>query len=155
MILAQLALWLAPMQDAGALSERAQSLAIEKRFDEAEALWRQAIVRSPDFFPALFNLGYMYYSTGRFDQAAAWLAKAGRVSPQDFNARYLLGAALVKLEKREEALKEWRAALEHLLADPGLRARMGAKGRERALADYSLAVHAPRVVEVILSASRR
>ena len=63
-----------------------------RRFDEAEALWRQAIVRSPDFFPALFNLGYMYYSTGRFDQAATWLAKAGRVSPQDFNARYLLGA---------------------------------------------------------------
>ena len=52
MILAQLALWLAPMQDAGALSERAQNLAMEKRFDEAEALWRQAIVRSPDFFPA-------------------------------------------------------------------------------------------------------
>ena len=91
MILAQLALLLAPMQDAGALSTRAQSLAMEKRFDEAEALWRQAIVRSPEFFPALFNLGYMYYSTGRFDQAATWLAKAGRVSPQDFNTRYLLG----------------------------------------------------------------
>jgi tetratricopeptide (TPR) repeat protein len=111
MILAQLALLLAPMQDAGALSTRAQSLAMEKRFDEAEALWRQAIAGAPDFFPALFNLGYMYYSTGRFDQAATWLAKAGRVSPRDFNTRYLLGATLVKLEKREEALKEWRAAL--------------------------------------------
>jgi tetratricopeptide (TPR) repeat protein len=111
MILVELALLLAPMQDAAALSAHAQNLAVEKRFDEAEALWRQAIARSPDYFPALFNLGYMFYSAGRFDPAATWLAKAARVSPQDFNSRYLLGAALAKLEKREEALREWRAAL--------------------------------------------
>jgi tetratricopeptide (TPR) repeat protein len=111
MILAQVALLLAPLQDPGALSARAQSLAVEKRYDEAEALWRQAIARSPDYFPALFNLGFMCYSTEKFDQAAKWLAQAARVSPQDFNTRYLLGAALVKIEKREEALKEWRAAL--------------------------------------------
>ena len=111
MILAQLALLLAPMQDAGALSARAQNLAVEKHLDEAEAIWRQAIARSPDFFPALFNLGYMFYSTERFDEAAKWLAEAGRVSPRDFNARYLLGAALVKTGKREDALKAWRAAL--------------------------------------------
>src|SRR5260370_447199 len=112
MILAQLALLLAQAQDAGALSERAQSLAAEKRFDEAEAVWLQATRRSPDFFPALFNLGYLYYSTGKFDQAATWLTRAGSASPMDFNTRYLLGAALVKLEKREAALHAWRAALQ-------------------------------------------
>jgi tetratricopeptide (TPR) repeat protein len=112
MILAQLALLLAQVQDAGALSERAQSLAAEKRFDEAEALWLQAIGGSPGFFPALFNLGYMYYSTGKFDQAATWLTRAGKASQKDFNTRYLLGAALVELEKREAALQAWRAALQ-------------------------------------------
>ena len=111
MILVELALLLAPMQDAAALSAQAQNLAMEKRFDEAEALWRQAIARSPDYFPALFNLGYMFYSTGRFEPAATWLKKAASISSQDFNSRYLLGAALAKLEKREEALREWRAAL--------------------------------------------
>src|SRR5262249_59605922 len=111
MSLAQLALLFAPMQDVNTLSERAQHLALEKRFDEAESLWRQTIDRSPDFFPALFNLGYMYYSTRKYDQAATWLARAARVRPEDFNTRYLLGAMLAKLEKHEEALKEWRAAL--------------------------------------------
>jgi tetratricopeptide (TPR) repeat protein len=102
---------LAPSQDAGALSARAQNLAVEKHLDEAEAIWRQAIARSTDFFRALFNLGFMYYPTQKFDQATKWLAEAGRVSPQDFNVRYLLGASLVKIGKREQALKEWRTAL--------------------------------------------
>ncbi|MBV9528568.1 glycosyltransferase family 4 protein [Sphingomonas sp.] len=48
---------------------------------------------------------------------------------------------------------EWRDALDRLLADSGTRARMGAEGRRRAVADYSLQAHAPRVVEVIRSAA--
>ena len=111
MKLIQIAVFALAMQDSGKLSEQAQKLAVEKRYDEAEVLWRQAIDRSPDFFPALFNLGYMFYSNGKLDQAAIWLARAARVAPQDFNTRYLLGATLAKLEKREEALKEWRAGL--------------------------------------------
>src|SRR5438128_1106041 len=107
MKLLQIAVFALAMQDSGKLSEQAQKLAVEKRYDEAEVLWRQAIDRSPDFFPALFNLGYMFYSNGKLDQAAIWLARAARVAPQDFNTRYLLGATLAKLEKREEALKEW------------------------------------------------
>jgi tetratricopeptide (TPR) repeat protein len=104
------ALWLAA-QDPAALSDKAQKLATEKRFDEAEALWREAIGRSPDFFPALFNLGYMYYSTGRFEAAAEWLGRAARVSREDFNTQFLLGTALSRLEKHQAALAAWRTAL--------------------------------------------
>lgn len=50
---------------------------------------------------------------------------------------------------------QWRQALETLLADSELRLAMGANGRERALSEYSLAVQAPRIVEVIKSAARR
>lgn len=112
MILVQSAVLLMMMQDAGALSDRAQKLASEKRTGEAEALWRQAAEQSPDFFPALFNLGFLYYSQGKFDQAAPWLTRAKKASPKDFNTRYLLGAALVNVGNREEALKEWRAGLQ-------------------------------------------
>ena len=48
---------------------------------------------------------------------------------------------------------EWRHAFDRLLADPQLRRQMGARGRERAVADYSLAVHAPRFVEIVRSAA--
>lgn len=48
--------------------------------------------------------------------------------------------------------EQWRRALNALLNDAELRRRMGALGRERAVADYSLAVHAPRVVEIIKAA---
>jgi glycosyltransferase involved in cell wall biosynthesis len=50
--------------------------------------------------------------------------------------------------------EQWRRALNALLSDAELRRTMGARGRERAVADYSLAVHAPRVVEIIKAAAQ-
>lgn len=49
--------------------------------------------------------------------------------------------------------EQWLRALNALLDDADLRRRMGARGRERAVTDYSLAVHAPRVVEIIKAAA--
>jgi tetratricopeptide (TPR) repeat protein len=51
------------------LSDAAQKLAIEKRYAEAEKLWLEALQLSPKFFPALFNLGYMYFSQGQAERA--------------------------------------------------------------------------------------
>jgi glycosyltransferase involved in cell wall biosynthesis len=54
------------------------------------------------------------------------------------------------------AIDEWRAALERLVNDPGLRSQLGAQGRRRAVADYSLRTHAPQIVELIkLAAATR
>jgi glycosyltransferase involved in cell wall biosynthesis len=46
---------------------------------------------------------------------------------------------------------EWRQALLALIADPALRARMGAAGRERAVERYSLASQVPRLIELFRS----
>lgn len=99
-------------QQPSALSQRAQELALSKNFEEAERLWRQALALEPDFFPALFNLGYMHFSRQRFEPAEMWLSRAARVKPNDYNTRYLLGASLVGLGRREEGLRHWRAAQE-------------------------------------------
>ena len=46
---------------------------------------------------------------------------------------------------------EWRGALGNLLNDPELRARMGAAGRDKVAAEYSLQSQAPRLIEVMRS----
>jgi glycosyltransferase involved in cell wall biosynthesis len=51
--------------------------------------------------------------------------------------------------------EEWRKSLDRLLASPDLRQRMGAAGRERIVDHYSLAVHAPRLVDLFRSVAAR
>lgn len=92
-------------------NEKAKQLAVEERYAEAEKLWNQALAAAPDYFPALFNLGFMYHSRREFEKAAPVLARAARLQPGDFNVRYLRGSALVNLGRREDGLREWRAAL--------------------------------------------
>ena len=47
--------------------------------------------------------------------------------------------------------QEWRAALTKLIGDPDLRRRMGDAGRAKVDAEFSLRVHAPRLVEILKS----
>jgi glycosyltransferase involved in cell wall biosynthesis len=53
-----------------------------------------------------------------------------------------------------ETAEEWRSFLIRLIADPGLRARLGAAGRERAERDFSLKSQAPRLVSLLRSVAQ-
>lgn len=106
-----LALLAGPQADPDALSESATKLAMEQRFDEAAALWQQALKLEPGHFPSLFNLGYMHLTRTRYGEAAPLLERAVRAQPDNFNARYLLGSALVNLKRGDDALRHWRAGL--------------------------------------------
>ena len=70
-----------------ALSDAARELAAQKRFEEAEKLWLRAIDSAPGYFPALFNLGYFYFSLEKFTLAEQWLNRAVDAEPRDFNSR--------------------------------------------------------------------
>lgn len=102
---------IAAAQEPAALSSEAQRLAAEGRSDDAERLWKQALDASPNYFPALFNLGYFYFKQQKFAEAEPLLRRASRASSKDFNAWYVLGATLSKLARPEEALRAWREAL--------------------------------------------
>jgi tetratricopeptide (TPR) repeat protein len=93
------------------LSAAAQQLAVAKQLQPAEKLWQRALDLSPDFFPALFNLGYMHFSAKQFEKALPFLDRAAQNSPNDFNSHYLRGATLQQLGRRDEALRAWRKAL--------------------------------------------
>src|SRR5258708_3924479 len=101
----------AAAQDPAALSEQAEQAVREQRSGDAERLWKQAIGIAPDFFPALFNLGFFYFQRQKFAEAEPLLKHAAQVSRTDFNAWYLLGATLSKLGRSEDALRAWREAL--------------------------------------------
>src|ERR1700712_3098264 len=98
-------------QDAAALSEQAQQLIEQQRAAEAESLWTQAIRLSPDYFPALFNLGYFYLKENRMNEAEPLLRKAAGLAGDNFNAYYLLGVACRSLGRSEDALRAWQSAL--------------------------------------------
>ena len=52
-----------------------------------------------------------------------------------------------------ETPREWEAALKSLLADPLLRQRMGAAGREKVERSYSIQATAPRLVDLLKAAA--
>ena len=109
--IALLCLTLAGSEDPAALSEQAQRLAGQQRFEEAEQLWKRAIAVSPEYYPALFNLGLFYSRQERFGEAELLLKRAAHASPGEFNAWYMWGAALSKLGRTDDALRAWREAL--------------------------------------------
>lgn len=96
--------------EAAALSDQAQKLAEGKQFGAAEKLWKSAIAADAKYFPALFNLGYFYYSQERYTEAVPVLERAAENNRHDFNSRYLLGASLSRLNRTDAALRAWRAA---------------------------------------------
>ena len=51
------------------------------RYDEALALWEEALKITPDNVIVLRNLGGAYFSVGRYDQAASILQRALEVRP--------------------------------------------------------------------------
>ena len=93
-----------------ALSASATQLAQQGKAEEAAALWQRALAAQPGHFPSLFNLGFLRQSQGQNKEASALLARAAKVNPRDFNTRYLHGVVLLRINQRDAALTEWRAA---------------------------------------------
>jgi tetratricopeptide (TPR) repeat protein len=105
---------------------RAAALERQKKFDQAEELFRKILVTNPNN-PAVLNyLGYMFADHGqKLDEALGMIKKAVDLDPA--NGAYLdsLGWAYFKLGKYDMAEDSLTKASQHMGADPTVQEHLG------------------------------
>jgi predicted CXXCH cytochrome family protein len=79
---------------------------------QAEAEYKSALKLSPQYAPAAVNLSDLYRQLGRDSDGESVIRAAIHASPQDGGLHHALGLALVRLNRRDEALDEFRKAAE-------------------------------------------
>jgi tetratricopeptide (TPR) repeat protein len=81
----------------------AKELALHGNYDAAISLFRQVLERKPGFWLANFNLGYVYYKSGKLPEAERHLKKAIEISPLDPAEHRFLGYTLLESGRPAEA----------------------------------------------------
>ncbi len=95
---------------ADALSDQALASAQRGDIDGSSQLWRQAIERDPKHYASLFNLGVMRHRQRRQSEAVELLDRAAAIAP-GYEVHLMRGSNYQQLERREEAIRAWKAAL--------------------------------------------
>lgn len=80
------------------------------RFDESDELFRKALQLQPNDPDLYCDLGYSLYSRRRWAEAEVNLRKALKLNPDHARAHNHLGLLLCQLDRRTEALGEFRKA---------------------------------------------
>ena len=105
---------------------RAAALERQKKYDQAEELFRKILSSSPDNAAVLNYLGYMFADRGiRLDEATGMIKKAVDLEPA--NGAYLdsLGWAYFKLGKYDLAEDNLTRASQHMGTDPTVQEHLG------------------------------
>lgn len=92
-----------------------------RRFSEAAAEFRKAIVEQPDSIPAHFNLGAALTQTGDLRGAAEQFEETLRLDAAHANAHYNLGLLLAQANQHEQAITHLRLAVNALPNDNNAR----------------------------------
>jgi peptidoglycan/xylan/chitin deacetylase (PgdA/CDA1 family)/uncharacterized caspase-like protein len=93
-------------------NDRGLQLFKEKRYDEAQALFTEALKLRPDFALAANNLGFVYYKLQRYAEATRWLENSVKSDPSRAVAYVNLGDAYDHLGSKDQAAKAYRTYLE-------------------------------------------
>ncbi len=86
--------------------------ALRKAYAEAESEYRAALELSPQYAPASINLADLYRQTGRDGDGESVLRTAISASPKDAGLHHVLGLALTRLKKPDDALAAFARAAE-------------------------------------------
>jgi tetratricopeptide (TPR) repeat protein len=93
-------------------NDRGLQLYKEKRYDEAEAQFTEALKLRPDFALAANNLGFIYYRQDKYAEAARWLENTIKIDPSRAVAHMNLGDAYRNLGQKAKAKAAYQAYLE-------------------------------------------
>ena len=99
-------------QRAQSANERGLALYKEKRYDEAEAAFTEALKLRPQFALAANNLGFVYWQREQYDESIRWFENALAMDPSRAVAYLNLGDAQAKLEHHDKAREAYRTYLE-------------------------------------------
>jgi tetratricopeptide (TPR) repeat protein/tRNA A-37 threonylcarbamoyl transferase component Bud32 len=95
-------------------SVRGLTLALLKRYPEAESGLKQALGRHPDFVPARLNLGAVYWLQREYEPALQEFEQVRRLPPEKRPVEAAYYAAMVRLERGDLRLGDLAKALEDL-----------------------------------------
>jgi len=102
------------------MNNLANLLATERRYDEALALYKEALKRDPGYKLASYNLGDTLMSLNRPEDALPYLEAATRSDPDFGEAWALFGRALQLTGRFKEAISAFDRADHHAPLDGGL-----------------------------------
>jgi len=132
---------------------RGFALSLDRRYDEAEAEFEEAVRLDPKLFDAWYYWARTCFAAGRTERSAELFRRAAETRPEDFQAPILLGQSLSLLGRDDEAeavnREGVRRAEQRLELDPS-DARALALGAT-ALAEVAEAERAVRWMEKALS----
>ncbi|WP_250537060.1 tetratricopeptide repeat protein [Caballeronia sp. AZ10_KS36] len=99
-------------EEAAELFRQARSME-DDDLDAAEAAYRRALERAPDYTDASLNLGGILVDSERFDEAIAVYQDARRYRPNDPVLLFNIGVALEDSGRFREALLSYERCIEH------------------------------------------
>jgi tetratricopeptide (TPR) repeat protein len=90
----------------------ATEMVTRKMYDEAITLYQQVLAQSPNYWMANYNLGYVYYKLGRYEEAETYLARSIDLHQVDSDQFARLALVKMKMDRLDEADGLLRRAIE-------------------------------------------
>ena len=106
---------------------------------------QKALELNPNLSIAHNDLGYIYYTKGKYERATEHLRRAIEINPDLIQAHTNLGLTLAAQKKFDEAAEEYRKAIEinsdYLLAHYNLGVALGSQGKfDEAISEFEKAI---------------
>ena len=100
------------------------------RAGDARAEYEAILGQQADYAPALAGLGAIHAAEGRYEEAAALLARATAIAPADWDSRINLAKVYERQDRIGDAAAEYRRLRDDAAAPADLRAAAAARARD-------------------------
>jgi TonB family protein len=85
-----------PISDAESLAVRADFMAHDRHYAEAQAMLDESLKLDPKLADAHESMGFLYFQQGKTEEAGKWYSEAVTLNPQSYSANFYYAANLLK-----------------------------------------------------------